>query len=259
MASKSKGPISFAKSLKAEAKKITWPSKEETKKAIGIVSAIVAIYIVLISIADFIYNGLLTEILFQLQVRRKGQRIRLLLYFCMEEKAHWYVVHTYSGYENKVKINLEKAIENRNLEHLLHAVEVPMEEVIERKDDKVKVVLKKKFPGYVLVKMVMTEESWYIVRNTRGVTGFVGAKSNNPVPLTDEEVRSMGIAEAVEKIDLVVGESVKIITPPFSGFPATVMEINQDKRKVKVEVEMFGRATPAELDFNQIEKIYQVY
>ena len=174
----------------------------------------------------------------------------------MEEKAQWYVVHTYSGYENKVKINLEKAIENRNLEHLLHVVEVPMEEVIERKDDKVKVVLKKKFPGYVLVKMVMTEESWYIVRNTRGVTGFVGAKSNNPVPLTDEEVRNMGITEAVEQVDLEVGESVKITATAFMGFPATIMEINQDKRKVKVEVEMFGRATPAELDFNQIEKIY---
>ena len=173
-----------------------------------------------------------------------------------QEQAKWYVIHTYSGYENKVKINLEKAIENRNLEHLLHSIEVPMEEVIERKDDKVKVVLKKKFPGYVLVKMVMTEESWYIVRNTRGVTGFVGAKSNNPVPLTDEEVRNMGITEAVEQIDLEVGESVKITASPFLGFPATVMEINQDKRKVKVEVEMFGRATLAELDFNQIEKIY---
>jgi len=174
----------------------------------------------------------------------------------MEEKARWYVVHTYSGYENKVKVNLEKAIENRNLEHLLQGVEVPMEEVIERKDDKEKVVLKKKFPGYVLVKMIMTEESWYIVRNTRGVTGFVGAKSNNPVPLTDEEVRAMGIAEAPVVIDLVVGESVRIIATPFKGFPATVVEIHSDKRKVRVEVEMFGRATPAELDFNQVEKIY---
>ncbi len=174
----------------------------------------------------------------------------------MEEKARWYVVHTYSGYENKVKVNLEKAIENRNLEHLLQGVEVPMEEVIERKDDKEKIVLKKKFPGYVLIKMIMTEESWYIVRNTRGVTGFVGAKSNNPVPLTDEEVRSMGIAETQEKIDLSIGESVKIIATPFMGFPATIVEINSEKRKVKVEVEMFGRATPAELDFNQIEKIY---
>lgn len=174
----------------------------------------------------------------------------------MEEKARWYVIHTYSGYENKVKINLEKAIENRNLGHLLHDVEVPMEEVVERKDDKERVVLKKKFPGYVLVKMVMTEESWYIVRNTRGVTGFVGAKSNSPVPLTDEEVRAMGIAEAHVKIDLQVGESVKITASPFKGFPATILEINNDKRKVKVEVEMFGRATPTELDFNQIEKIY---
>ena len=174
----------------------------------------------------------------------------------MEEKARWYVVHTYSGYENKVKVNLEKAIENRNLGHLLQGVEVPMEEVIERKDDKEKVVLKKKFPGYVLVKMVMTEESWYIVRNTRGVTGFVGAKSNNPVPLTNEEVKSMGIVEATPKIDLTVGESVRITTAPFKGFPATIREINKDKKKVKVEIEMFGRSTPAELEFNQIEKIY---
>ncbi|MPN55843.1 Transcription termination/antitermination protein NusG [bioreactor metagenome] len=104
--------------------------------------------------------------------------------------------------------------------------------------------------------MVMTEDTWYIVRNTRGVTGFVGAKSNNPVPLTDEEVRAMGIAETQAAIDLVIGESVKIIATPFKGFPATVVEIHNDKRKVKVEVEMFGRATPAELDFNQIEKIY---
>ena len=106
----------------------------------------------------------------------------------MEEKAQWYVIHTYSGYDNKVKVNLEKAIENRNLEHVLEEIEVPMEEVVERKNGKEKIVLKKKFPGYVLVKMVMTEDSWYIVRNTRGVTGFVGAKSNDPVPLTDEEV-----------------------------------------------------------------------
>ena len=174
----------------------------------------------------------------------------------MEEKAQWYVIHTYSGYENKVKVNLEAAIVNRNLEHILEEIEVPMEEVVERKNDKEKIVLKKKFPGYVLVKMVMTEDSWYIVRNTRGVTGFVGAKSNDPVPLTDEEVRSMGISEAPVKIDLEIGESVKIITAPFKDFPATIVGINEEKRKIKVEVEMFGRATPAELDFNQIEKIY---
>ena len=128
----------------------------------------------------------------------------------MEEKARWYVVHTYSGYENKVKVNLEKAIENRNLEHLLQGVEVPMEEVIERKDDKEKVVLKKKFPGYVLVKMVMTEESWYIVRNTRGVTGFVGP-GRKPVPLSDAEMKPLGIRSEHVSIDFTEGDTIVVV------------------------------------------------
>lgn len=172
----------------------------------------------------------------------------------MGEKARWYVVHTYSGYENKVKANLEKTIENRNLETLILDVQVPMEEVVEEKDGKRKVSLKKKFPGYVLVKMLMTDESWYVVRNTRGVTGFVGPGSK-PVPLTDEEVDSMGIVEAVEEIDISVGESIRIISGPIRDFVAVVQEINSEKRKIKALVNMFGRDTLAELDFNQVDKL----
>ncbi|MBU5455701.1 transcription termination/antitermination protein NusG [Caproiciproducens sp. MSJ-32] len=172
----------------------------------------------------------------------------------MSEKARWYVVHTYSGYENKVKANLEKTIENRNLQGLLQDIQVPMEEVIEEKDGKQKVSLKKKFPGYVLVKMLMTDESWYVVRNTRGVTGFVGPASK-PVPLTDEEVESMGVKEAPVEIDLEVGESIRVTSGPLRDFTATIQEINFEKRKIKVLIDMFGRETLAELDFTQVEKL----
>jgi transcriptional antiterminator NusG len=172
----------------------------------------------------------------------------------MSERARWYVVHTYSGYENKVKANLEKTIENRNLHDLIHDVQVPMEEVVEEKDGKKKITQKKIFPGYVLVKMVMTDDSWYVVRNTRGVTGFVGPGSK-PVPLTDEEVDSMGIAEKPVDIDLEVSETIKVVSGPLENFIAVIQEIHAEKRKVKALVNMFGRETPIELDFNQIEKL----
>lgn len=172
----------------------------------------------------------------------------------MSERARWYVVHTYSGYENKVKATIEKSVENRNLQDLVLDIQVPMEEVVEEKDGKQKVVSKKKFPGYVLVKMLMSDESWYVIRNTRGVTGFVGPGSK-PVPLTDEEVESMGIMEMPEDIDLEVGESVKIISGPLREFVALVQEISLEKHKIKASVDMFGRETLAELDFNQIEKL----
>lgn len=172
----------------------------------------------------------------------------------MSEKARWYVVHTYSGYENKVKASIEKTVENRNLQDLLLDIQIPMEEVVEEKDGKQKVTLKKKFPGYVLVKMLMSDESWYVVRNTRGVTGFVGPGSK-PVPLTDEEVESMGVVEIPEEVDLEVGESVKVISGPLREFVALVQEINLEKHKIKASVDMFGRETLAELDFNQIDKL----
>ena len=172
----------------------------------------------------------------------------------MSERARWYVVHTYSGYENKVKANIEKTVENRNLENLLLDIQVPMEEVIEEKDGKQKVSLKKKFPGYVLIKMLMTDESWYVVRNTRGVTGFVGPGSK-PVPLSEEEVESMGVLEMPVDIDLEVGESIKIISGPLMDSVAIIQEIVLEKRKIKALVDMFGRETLAELDFNQVEKL----
>lgn len=172
----------------------------------------------------------------------------------MAERARWYVVHTYSGYENKVKTNLEKTVENRNLHNWILDVQVPMEEQVEVKDGKKKITQKKIFPGYVLVKMMMSDDSWYIVRNTRGVTGFVGPGSK-PVPLTDEEVDSMGIVEKQVTLEIEIGESVKVVSGPLENFPAVVQEINVEKRKVKVLVNMFGRETPVELDFNQIEKL----
>ncbi|ELC8388035.1 transcription termination/antitermination protein NusG [Clostridium perfringens] len=172
----------------------------------------------------------------------------------MSDRARWYVVHTYSGYENKVKANLEKTIENRNLESLILDIQVPMEESAEEKDGKIKVTLKKKFPGYVIVNMVMTDESWYVVRNTRGVTGFVGPGSK-PVPLTDEEVESMGVMKTAMDIDLEVGENINIISGALSGFAAIIQEINVEKGKIKALVDMFGRETLAELDFNQVEKL----
>ena len=172
----------------------------------------------------------------------------------MAEKARWYVVHTYSGYENKVKVNLEKTIENRNLQELVLKIEVPMEEVVEIKDGKKKILLKKIFPGYVLIKMIMTDDSWYVIRNTRGVTGFVGPGSK-PVALTDEEVKSMGIVDRRPTVDLEIGENVKIISGPLENFVALIKEINIEKHKVKALVNMFGRETPVELEFEQVDKL----
>ncbi|MEE1389838.1 MAG: transcription termination/antitermination protein NusG [Clostridia bacterium] len=169
-------------------------------------------------------------------------------------EPRWYVVHTYSGYENKVKTDLEKTIKNRELEDYFFDIVVPMEEQIEIKDGKRKANLKKVFPGYVLVKMIVTEESWYIVRNTRGVTGFVGS-GTDPIPLTNEEIRNMGFETTIINVDYEVNDSVKVVNGPLSGFIGTVQEINKEKNKVKVMVSMFGRETPVELEFSQVEKI----
>ncbi|MBR3511909.1 MAG: transcription termination/antitermination protein NusG [Clostridia bacterium] len=166
----------------------------------------------------------------------------------------WYVVHTYSGYENKVKTDLEKTIKNRELEDYIFNIVVPMEEQVEIKDGKRKTNLKKVFPGYVLVKMIVTEESWYVVRNTRGVTGFVGSGSD-PIPLTETEIRNMGFDEMSVDVDYDVNDNVQVVNGPLKGFVGTVQEINKEKQKVKVLVSMFGRETPAELEFSQVQKI----
>ena len=171
-----------------------------------------------------------------------------------EKEPKWYVVHTYSGYENKVKTDLEKTVKNRELEDFFFEIVVPMEEQIEIKDGKRKTNLKKVFPGYVLIKMIVTEETWYIVRNTRGVTGFVGSGSD-PIPLTDEEIRNMGFDETPIEVDYDVNDSVKVINGPLIDFIGVVQEINKEKHKVKVLISMFGRETPVDLEFSQVQKV----
>ena len=166
----------------------------------------------------------------------------------------WYVVHTYSGYENKVKTDLEKTIKNRELEDYFFDIIVPMEEQIEIKDGVKKTNLKKVFPGYVLIKMIVTEETWYIVRNTRGATGFVGS-GTEPIPLTEEEIRKMGFEEIMIKVDYSVNDNVQILGGALKGYTGIVQEINKEKKKAKVLVSMFGRETPVELEFSQIQKI----
>ena len=166
----------------------------------------------------------------------------------------WYVIHTYSGYENKVKPDLEKTIKNRELEEFFFDIIVPMEEQIEIKEGKRKTNLKKVFPGYVLIKMIVTEKTWYIVRNTRGVTGFVGS-GTDPIPLTEEEIRAMGFEITEVNIDYNVNDSVRVMDGPLKDFVGVVTEINKEKHKVKVSVSMFGRETPVELEFSQVQKI----
>lgn len=172
----------------------------------------------------------------------------------MADEAKWYVAHTYSGYENKVKANIEKSVENRGISDLIQAVEVPMEDVIEEKNGEQKIVKRKIFPGYVVVKMVMNDESWYVVRNTRGVTGFVGPGSK-PVPLSDEEVKNMGVEKVrYSGIDLEVGDSVNIKSGPMEGFSGKVESVDNESRKVSVRVLMFGREKTVSVEFGQIEK-----
>lgn len=173
----------------------------------------------------------------------------------MSDKAHWYVVHTYSGHENKVKANIEKIVENRGMEDIILEVAVPTEEVVEVKNGKRKVKQKKIFPGYTIVKMYMTDESWYVVRNTRGVTGFVGPGSK-PVPLTEDEVKNMGLESTIiTEIDIEVGDQINVISGPFENFTGVVEEINMEKQSMKVRISMFGRETPVELEFVQVEKL----
>lgn len=171
-----------------------------------------------------------------------------------EDKARWYVVHTYSGHENKVKATMEALVINSNMQDYIFDIQVPMEEYVENRDGVKKVKERKIFPSYVLVKMIMNDESWYIVRNTRGVTGFVGPGSK-PVPLTEEEVKNLGVASNKELFDgYEIGDNIKVINGPFNKFSGVIESFNYEKGKVKVLISMFGRDTVVELDFNQIVK-----
>jgi transcriptional antiterminator NusG len=176
-------------------------------------------------------------------------------------EKNWYVVHTYSGYENKVKANLEKRVESMGMADKIFRVVVPEEEETEIKNGKKKVVKRKVFPGYVLVEIVMTDDSWYVVRNTPGVTGFVGSagSGSKPTPLLPEEVivllKRMGVEEKRVDVDYEIGETVRVNEGPFANFTGTVEEMDKNHSKLKVLVNMFGRDTPVELDFTQIEKL----
>lgn len=172
----------------------------------------------------------------------------------MSGEARWYVIHTYSGYENKVASNLMTTAENRGMQDMILEVKVPTETVTEIKDDKTKEVERKLYPGYVFVKMIYTDETWYIVRNVRGCTGFVGP-SSKPIPLTEAEVYRMGVETRVVEVSYSVGDSVRIIDGPLEDFIGTVEELNTDKNYVRVIVSMFGRETPVELELNQAEPI----
>lgn len=169
----------------------------------------------------------------------------------MSEDAKWYVVHTYSGYENKVAATILKTVENRKLQDMIFEVRVPLETVTEMRDDGPKEVERKMFPGYVLIKMIMNDDSWYVVRNTRGVTSFVGPGSK-PVALTEREVAALGVEKVEMRLSYDVGDSVKVLSGPLEGFIGTVDEIDMTNQQVRVTVSMFGRETPVELKFGQV-------
>ena len=172
----------------------------------------------------------------------------------MADEAKWYVVHTYSGYENKVATNLEKIVENRKLHDWIHEIRVPTETVTEIKDNKKREVERKIFPGYVLVKMVMTDDSWYVVRNTRGCTGFVGP-NGKPIPLTEEEVNALGVEKREIEVNYAAGDTVRIVDGPLENFTGVVDELDLEKNKVRVTISMFGRETPVELELDQVEVV----
>lgn len=169
-------------------------------------------------------------------------------------EARWYVVHTYSGYENKVKANIDKTIENRHLEDQILEVRVPMEEVVELKNGVQKVSLKKLFPGYVMIHMIMNDDTWYVVRNTRGVTGFVGPGSK-PVPLEEEEMSRFGIQRENIQYDFEIGDTITVLSGAWEGTVGMVQTMNPQKQSLSINVELFGRETPVELSFSEVKKM----
>ena len=172
----------------------------------------------------------------------------------MAEELKWYVAHTYSGYENTVAVSIEQAVENRNMHDLITEVSIPLETVTEITENGPKTVERKVFPGYVLVKMVMTDETWHLVRNIRGVTGFVGA-ANKAIPLTEDEIAALGVEKREVVVGYNVGDSVKITDGALTSFIGTVEELDTERGKVRVVVSMFGRETPVELELDQVETI----
>ena len=174
----------------------------------------------------------------------------------MADNANWYVVHTYSGYENTVKATIEKYVENRGMQSLIHEISIPLETVTEITDNGPKEVERKVFPGYVLVKMVMNDETWHVIRNIRGVTGFLGS-GNKAIPLSDSDVAALGVEKREIVVSYKVGDTVKITDGALESFLGTVEEIDLERNKVRVVVSMFGRETPVELELDQVEAVDQ--
>ena len=176
----------------------------------------------------------------------------------MAEAAKWYVVHTYSGYENTVKATIEKTVQSRQLQDQIIAIAIPMETVTEITESGVsKTYDRKLYPGYVLVKMVYSDDTWHVIRNVRGVSGFVGASGNDPIPLTDDEVYEMGVEKREIVVNYAVGDTVRILDGPLSSFTGTVESIEVEKNSVSVVVSMFGRETPVEFELDQVEVVSQ--
>lgn len=169
-------------------------------------------------------------------------------------EANWYVVHTYSGYENKVKANIDKTIENRHLEEQILEVRVPMQDVVELKNGVQKAAQKKMFPGYVLIHMIMNDDTWYVVRNTRGVTGFVGPGSK-PIPLTDAEMAPLGIRQENILVDFAEGDTVRVIAGAWAETVGVIQAMNVPKQSLTINVELFGRETPVEISFSEVKKL----
>lgn len=172
----------------------------------------------------------------------------------MADNAQWYVLHTYSGYENTVSASIIKARENRHMEDLILEINIPMETVTEIEDGKSVTKEKKVFPGYVLVKMILTDESWHLVRNVRGVTGFVGSEGK-AIPLTEDEILSLGVEKREISIGFAVGDSVKVLDGPLEGFIGTVDDLEPERNRVRVTLSMFGRETPVDLELDQVELV----
>ena len=172
----------------------------------------------------------------------------------MADEAKWYVAHTYSGYENKVKANIEKSVENRGIENLIQKIEVPLEDVVAEKNGQEKVVKRKIFPGYVVIKMIMNDESWYVVRNTRGVTGFVGPGSK-PVPLTEAEMKPLGIKTENISVDFAEGDTIAVVAGVWKDTVGVVQRMDFGKQTATINVELFGRETPVEISFAEVRKM----
>lgn len=232
---------SWFKGIKAEFNKIVWPDKESLVKQSAAVIAISLILGVIISVFDLIVKYGIDVLIKQ----DKGDYM---------SEMNWYVVHTYSGYENKVKANIEKTIENRKLQDQILEVSVPLQDVVEVKNGVKKKVQKKMFPGYVLLNMEMNDDTWYVVRNTRGVTGFVGPGSK-PVPLTETEMRGMGIKKEEVVFDFAIGDMVSVISGVWENTTGVIKQINTHKQIVTINVDMFGRETPVEISFTDIKKL----